>query len=52
YKPYKKVNCIGKTVLLVDDVVTTGATLNECARIIKKMGANAVFSLTIARVNI
>ena len=52
YKPLSNVNCLGKTVLLVDDVVTTGATLNECARIIKKMGANAVFSLTIARVNI
>ncbi|MGL4368205.1 MAG: ComF family protein [Spirochaetota bacterium] len=42
--------CPGK-VLLVDDVFTTGATVNECARILKKMGASHVFSLTIARVN-
>ncbi len=40
----------GKTVLLIDDVLTTGATLNECARIIKKNGAVSVLSLTISRV--
>jgi ComF family protein len=41
----------GMSVLLVDDVFTTGATVNECARILKKMGASSVFSLTIARVD-
>jgi predicted amidophosphoribosyltransferase len=40
----------GKTVLLVDDVFTTGATLNECARILKKNGAQRVNVLTLARV--
>ena len=40
----------GKTVLLVDDVYTSGATLNECARTLKKHGAAKVFVLTIARV--
>ncbi|MBL7157416.1 MAG: ComF family protein [Candidatus Omnitrophica bacterium] len=39
----------GKNVLLVDDVYTTGATLNECAKVILKTGANKVFSLTLAR---
>jgi ComF family protein len=44
-------SCLGRSVLLVDDVFTTGATVNECARILKKMGASSVFSLTIARVD-
>ncbi len=35
------------SILLVDDVFTTGATLNECARILKKNGAKNVFSLTV-----
>ncbi len=39
-----------KTVVLVDDVLTTGATVNECARILKKHGAKSIFVLTIARV--
>ena len=37
-------------VLLVDDVLTTGATLDACARARKKAGASAVLSLTVARV--
>ncbi|MDI1226141.1 MAG: ComF family protein [bacterium] len=40
----------GKNILLVDDVYTSGATLNECARILKKAGAEKVYVLTIARV--
>ena len=40
----------GKTVLLVDDVFTTGATLNECAKILKSNGARRVNVLTLARV--
>ena len=39
-----------KTVLLVDDVFTTGATLNECAKILKSNGARRVNVLTLARV--
>jgi ComF family protein len=39
----------GKSVLLVDDVFTTGATVSECARVMKLAGAEAVYVLTLAR---
>ncbi|MDE3109505.1 MAG: ComF family protein [Acidobacteriota bacterium] len=37
-------------VLLVDDVFTTGATLDACSRALKKAGASKVFGLTVGRV--
>lgn len=40
----------GKKILLIDDVFTSGATLNECAKILKKNGAGKVYVLTFARV--
>lgn len=39
----------GKTVLLVDDIVTTGATLSACAEVLRKAGADSVFAATLAR---
>jgi len=39
----------GKICLVVDDVATTCATLNECARTLKLAGAERVYGLTIAR---
>lgn len=40
----------GRDVLLVDDVMTSGATLAACARVCLASGANHIFVLTLARV--
>ena len=39
----------GKNVLIVDDVYTTGATLNECAKVLKENKVFKVFTITLAR---
>ena len=41
----------GKTILLVDDVKTTGSTLNECAKMLKIYGAKEVYCATLAVVH-
>lgn len=46
----KNADVHGMRILLIDDVLTSGATLDECARILKKAGAAHVAVLTAARV--
>ena len=38
-----------KRILLLDDVFTTGTTVNECAKALRKAGSSDVFALTLAR---
>lgn len=40
----------GRDVLIIDDVLTTGTTASECARVLKQSGAERVFVATVARV--
>lgn len=49
--PRYKQAITGKTLVIIDDVYTTGVTAKECARILLKNGAKSVHILTIARVN-
>jgi ComF family protein len=45
----KNADVRGLHVLLVDDVLTTGSTLSECARVLKRAGALSVHAATAAR---
>jgi ComF family protein len=45
----KNADVRGLRVLLVDDVLTTGSTLNECARVLKRAGSFSVHAATAAR---
>jgi ComF family protein len=45
----KNANVRGLRVLLIDDVLTTGSTLSECARVLKRAGALSVHAATAAR---
>ena len=42
-------DCAGKRVLLLDDIVTTGETLRECARVLRDAGAAEILALTLGR---
>jgi ComF family protein len=48
-------NCLadlrGRNIILVDDVFTTGTTVNECSRVLRKAGASQVWVATVARVS-
>ncbi|MBI2050082.1 MAG: ComF family protein [Candidatus Staskawiczbacteria bacterium] len=46
-KPFSFVQ--GKKIFLVDDVYTTGSTMEECARVLKKAGAKEVWGIAVAR---
>lgn len=48
YEPVKPERFAGKRLLLVDDILTTGATLAECVRVLRQAGAEDVLCLTLA----
>jgi ComF family protein len=51
FAPTRRIDRVrGRRVLLIDDVSTTGATLEACARVLKDAGADRVLALTAARV--
>ena len=49
FKALNVQNIQGKSVLLFDDIYTTGSTANECSKILKEAGAKTVGVLTIAK---
>ena len=49
FKVVDKSQVFGKSFLLVDDMVTTGSTLRNCASTLKRAGAKKVWALTLAR---
>ncbi len=48
YRFHKGASATGKSVLLIDDILTSGATLGECAAVLKEAGAAKVTALTVA----
>lgn len=48
FAPVRLGGCYGRTVLLLDDLVTTGASMERCVRILYQMGAGAVYCASIA----
>lgn len=50
YEAVRPADIAGKRFLLVDDILTTGATLGECVRVLKEAGAADVVCLTLAAV--
>lgn len=49
FRIMNKEKLVGREVLLIDDICTTGATLNECAKVLKTSGATKVIALVVAR---
>jgi predicted amidophosphoribosyltransferase len=51
FRVNRRVEIAGSNVLLIDDVLTTGATAGACAAALKRAGAARVTVLTLARVD-
>ena len=49
YHLRKGADVTGKRILLLDDIITTGSTISECARTLGLAGADAVYCATVAR---
>jgi ComF family protein len=49
FEARKTYRLTGRSFILIDDVFTTGATISECARMLRKAGAADVYALTVAR---
>ena len=49
YRALPGLDLTGKRVVLIDDVATSGATLAECAAVLRQAGAGSVVGLTFAR---
>lgn len=49
YNVQNKEKIKNKKIILFDDIYTTGATVNECAKVLKQNGANEVLVFTIAK---
>ena len=52
YLKTKSSDIKGKTILLCDDIITTGATLSECSRILLNAGAKKIYCATLATTNL
>ena len=51
FKVKNKKQVAGKSIVLIDDVFTTGATVTECAKMLKSAGASSVYVVTLAHTN-
>lgn len=49
FKVVNKDKIAGKRILILDDIYTTGSTINECAKTLLKSGAEVVYGLCLAR---
>lgn len=49
FKVFRKSSIKNKRILIVDDISTTGSTIFECAKVLKKSGAKEVYGIVLAR---